>query len=92
MSKQMIGRVFFGSLAAFVGCMLVAAAAVIVAIDRDVFIMNGPDVVGVRSGTGAWAALALGVLALILLLASAVGGFVSWLGALAATASRTDKS
>ena len=92
MSKQIIGRVFFGSLAAFVGCMLVAAAAVILAIDRDVFIMNGPDVVGVRSGTGAWAALALGVLALILLLASAVGGFVSWLGALAATASRTDKS
>jgi hypothetical protein len=92
MSKQMIGRLFFASLAAFVGCMVLAAAAVMVAVDRDVFIMNGPDVVGVRSGTGAWGALALGALALILLLASAAGGFVSWLGALAATGSRTDKS
>jgi hypothetical protein len=92
MSKQMIARLFFGSLAAFVGSMLVAAAAVIVAVNRDVFIMNGPDVVGVRSGTGAWAALSLGVLTVILLLASAVGGFVSWVGALAATGSRTDKT
>jgi hypothetical protein len=92
MSKQMIGKVFFGSLAAFVSSLLITAAAVFLAIDRDVFIMNGPDVVGVRSSTGVWATLALGVLALILLLASAVGGFVSWMGALAATASRTDKS
>jgi hypothetical protein len=92
MSKQMIGRLFVGSVAAFVGSILLAGAAVMVAIDRDVFIMNGPDVVGVRSGTGAWAALTLGVLALLLALASAVAGFVSWLGALAATGSRTDKS
>ena len=92
MSKQMIARLFFGSLAAFLGSMLVAAAAVLVAVNREVFIMNGPDVVGVRSGTGSWAALTLGVLAVILLLTSAVGGFVSWVGALAATGSRTDKS
>ena len=92
MSKHMIARLFFGSLAAFLGSMLVAAAAVMVAVNREVFIMNGPDVVGVRSGTGAWAALTLGVLAVILLLTSAVGGFVSWVGALAATGSRTDKS
>ena len=92
MSKQMIARLFFGSLAAFLGSMLVAAAAVMVAVNREVFIMNGPDVVGVRPGTGAWAALTLGVLAVILLLTSAVGGFVSWVGALAATGRRTDKS
>ena len=48
MSKQMIARLFFGSLAAFLGSMLVAAAAVMVAVNREVFIMNGPDVVGVR--------------------------------------------
>lgn len=92
MSKQTIGTVFFGSVAAFLGSLLIVGGAVVVAIDRDVFIMNGPDVVGVRSGTGAWAALALGILALILVLATGVGGFVSWLGALAATGSRTDKS
>ena len=54
--------------------------------------MNGSDVVGVRSGSGARAALTLAVLAAILGLGSAVGGFVAWLGALAATGSRTDKS
>jgi hypothetical protein len=41
-SKQMIARLFLGSLAAFVGSMLVAAAAVMVAVNRDVFVMNGP--------------------------------------------------
>ena len=92
MSKQMIGRLFFGSLTAFVGSMLVAAAAVLVAVNWDVFIMDGPDVGGVRSGAGAWSALTLGVLAVILVVASAVGGFVSWLGALAATGGRADKS
>ena len=55
MSKQMIGRLFFGSLAAFVGSLTLTGAAVMVAVNRDVFIMNGPDVVGVRSGSGAWA-------------------------------------
>jgi len=54
--------------------------------------MNGSDVVGVRSGSGARAALTLAVLAAILGRGSAVGGFVTWLGALAATGSRTDKS
>ena len=92
MSKQTIGRLFFGSLAAFVGSLMLAGAAVLVAVNRDVFIMSGPDVVGVRSGGGAWAALTLAVLALTLMLASAVGGFVSWLGALAATGVRADKT
>ena len=55
MSKQMIGKLFFGSLAAFVGSLMLTGAAVMVAVNRDVFIMNGPDVVGVRSGSGAWA-------------------------------------
>jgi len=92
MSKQVIGRVFFSSLAAFLGSLLLAGAAVLVAVEQDVFIMNGPDVVGVRSGSGAWAALILAVLALLLGVGSAVGGFVAWLGALAATGGRTDKT
>jgi hypothetical protein len=92
MSKQMIGRLFFGSLAAFVGSLILAGAAVMLAVNWDVFIMNGPDVIGVRSGSGAWAALTLAVLALTLVLASAVGGFVSWLGTLAATGGRADKT
>jgi hypothetical protein len=40
----------------------------------------------------AFAALTLAVLALTLALASAVSGFVSWLGALAATGGRADKT
>jgi hypothetical protein len=92
MSKQVIGRVFFGSIAAFVASILLAGVAVVVAVDQNVFIMNGPDVVGVRSGSGAWVALTLALLGLFLGLGSAVGGFVAWLGALAATGSRPDKS
>jgi hypothetical protein len=42
MSKPMIAKLFFGSLAAFVGSVLVAAGAVMVAVSRDVFIMKRP--------------------------------------------------
>ena len=69
MSKRMIGTVFFGSLAAFAASLLLLALAVIVALERDVFIMSGPDVVGVRSGASSWAVLILGGLAVLLMLA-----------------------
>ena len=92
MSKRMIGTVFFGSLAAFAASLLLLALAVIIALERDVFIMSGPDVVGVRSGASSWAVLILGGLAVLLMLASALGGFTAWLGALAATGGRADKT
>jgi hypothetical protein len=42
MSKQVVGRAFFGSLAAFAGSLLLAGAAVLVAVDQDVSIMKAP--------------------------------------------------
>jgi hypothetical protein len=92
MSKRMITRAFLGSLAAFGTSIVLVALAFLVSLQRDVFIMNGPDVVGVRSGTGTWMVLTLGVLSVLLMLASALGGFTSWLGTLAATGSRPDKT
>lgn len=60
---------------------LIFALSVLVAIDTDVLILNVPDVVGVRSGTGPRMMLNLRVFALLLMLVSAAGGFASSLGA-----------
>jgi hypothetical protein len=92
MSKRMIGRRFVGSVATFAASILLLTVAFIVAMEQDVFIMNGPDVVGVRSGASTWIVVILGVLAVLLTLTSALGGLTAWLGALAATGGRADKT
>ena len=92
MSKRTIAGVFFASLAALATSIVLFAIGFLVALQKDVFIMDGPDVVGVRSGTNAWMVLTIGVLGLLLVVASGLGGFASWLGALAATGGRPDKT
>jgi len=92
MSKRTIAGVFFASLAALATSIVLFAIGFLVALQQNVFIMEGPDVVGVRSGTSAGMVLTLGVLGLLLGVASGLGGFASWLGALAATGGRPDKT
>ena len=74
MSKRTIAGVFFASLAALATSIVLFAIGFLVALQKDVFIMDGPDVVGVRSGTNAWLVLTIGVLGLLLVVASGLGG------------------
>jgi hypothetical protein len=91
MSKATISRIFIGSMIAIVAAAILAIAAVTIAYTNGVFIMDGPDVVGVR-GTGlAWTMVGFGIVAGLVVMAGLVGGLVSWIGALLNTAQLDDK-
>jgi hypothetical protein len=62
-SKATINRLFIGSVVAVVAGGILGFAAVIIAFANGVFIMDGPDVVGVRGTPVAWTMLALGIVA-----------------------------
>lgn len=91
MSKATISRIFIGSMITVVAGVILAIAAVSIAFASDVFIMDGPDVAGVRATGVAWAMLGLGVVSGLVVLGGFVGGLVSWIGALLNTAQLEDK-
>ena len=92
MFKATVTRLFLGgSLAAIAGAVL-AVAAVWTAIANDIFVMNGPDIVGLRGGALAWSLTGLGVVAAVAMLAGAIAGLVSWIGALLNTSQLDSKA
>ena len=82
MSKATVTRLFIGSFVAAVAGAILVIIAVGLALANDVFIMNGPDVVGVQGSPLALSLLALGVAGGVAIVGGAVGGLVSWIGAL----------
>lgn len=91
MSKATISKIFIGSIIAVVAGAILAIAAVTIAFANGVFIMDGPDVVGVR-GTGlAWTMVGFGIVAGLVVMGGFVGGLISWIGALLNTAQLDDK-
>lgn len=92
MSKPMIVKVFFGSLIALAAGVVLLFIAGGLALSNDVFVMNGPDVVGVRSGAMAWILLGLVSLAALVMICAAVAQFVAWVGAVLNTANLPSKN
>ncbi len=92
MSKSLITRVFVGSLIAFVGGILVFVAGLVVAFSNGVFIMDGPDVVGVNQSALGWSAIGLAAVGTITMIGGAIGQFVAWIGAVINTARLEDKT
>ena len=82
MSKTSVTRLFIGGGIAIVAGAIVAIAAVWVAIANDVFVMNGPDIVGLSGGAVAWSLLGLGVAGGLAIIGGLIAGFVAWIGAL----------
>ncbi len=92
MSKATVTRLFIGSaIAAFAGAIL-AVAAVWLAIANDVFVMNGPDIVGIRGSVLAWSLIGLGIVGGLAIVGGMIGGLVSWIGALLNTAQLESKT
>lgn len=92
MRKSTIVKMFIGSLiglAAAVVLFLVAGAA---ALASGAFIMNGPDVVGVRPSALGWSMLGLAAVAVVAMVAAAIIQFVAWIGAVLNTAELPDKT
>jgi hypothetical protein len=91
MTKQTISKIFIGSIIAVVAGAILAIGAVTIAFANGVFVMDGPDVVGVR-GTGlAWTMVGVGIVAALVVMGGFVGGLISWIGALLNTAQLDDK-
>jgi hypothetical protein len=82
MSKATVTRLFIGSGIAIVSGAIVAIAAVWLAIANNVFVMAGPDIIGITGGALAWSLVALGILGGLAVAGGFIGGLVSWIGAL----------
>ena len=85
MSKASVKRLFIGGGVAIIAGAMLAIAAVWVAIANDVFIMRGPDIVGLQGGAVAWFLLGMGVVGGLVVVAGLIAGFVAWIGALLTT-------
>ena len=75
MSKTTVTRLFIGSGIAIVAGALLSIAAIWLAIANDVFVMSGPDIVGIHGSALGWSIIGFAVV-------GAIGGLVSWIGAL----------
>jgi hypothetical protein len=92
MAKSLVVRLFWGSLIGLASGLLLMGVSGALATSNGIFIMNGPDVTGIRSGILSWTLLGLMGLALLVLLFSAVTQFVAWIGAVLNTAQLPNKT
>jgi hypothetical protein len=92
MSKKKVVRLFWASVTLFLAGLVLAFAAAWLAFASDAFVMDGPDVVGVKGNGWALAMVITAGIALLAVVAGAIGGLVSWIGALLNTAQLTDKT
>ena len=91
MSKPTITKVFLGAVAAVIAGIVLCVAALIAALAGNVFVMDGPDVVGVTWSGNAWAMVLLGFVGVVAMVGGAIAGLVSWIGALLNTVQLEDK-
>ncbi len=92
MRKATIVRLFVGSVIAMAAAVVLLIVSGALALSNNVFVMDGPDVVGIKAGLFGWAMLALAVLAVLVMLAAVAAQFVAWVGAVLNTAQRPDKT
>ncbi len=86
MSKATVTRLFISSALAVIAGTILAIAAVWIAIANDVFVMNGPDIVGVQGSAVSWVLIGLGIAGGVTIVGGLIGGLVSWIAALLNTA------
>ena len=82
MSKAMVTRLFIGAGLAMIAGGILASAGVWVAIANDVFVMNGPDIVGLRGSALAWSVLGIAMVGVFAIMGGLLAGLVAWIGAL----------
>lgn len=92
MSKATVTRLFIGSIIAAGAGAIITIIAVGLALANDVFIMNGPEVVGVEGSALALSLLGLGIAGGLAIVGGMIGGLVSWIGALLNTAQLDSKA
>jgi hypothetical protein len=92
MSKRTVTRLFGGSLVALAAGLVLLFVAGGLAYANGSFIMDGSDVVGVRSTPFGWSMLAAAGLMVLAIVAALIAQFAAWIGALMNTAQLEDKT
>lgn len=92
MTKSTVTRLFVGSVIAVVAGLVLGFIAVLVAFASNSVVMSGRDVVGLEPTALAWSMVGVAALALFAIVGGAIGGLVSWIGALLNTAELEDKT
>jgi hypothetical protein len=92
MSKPVITRLFLGGIVAFVAGILLAIVALMVGFGGGVFVLDGPDVIGLEGTGTAWAVIGLIVTGGLAIVGGAIAGLVAWVGALLNTVQLADKT
>jgi hypothetical protein len=85
MSKATVTRLFIGGGLAVIAGAILAIVAVSMASANDVFVMNGPDIAGLRGSALAWLMLPLGIVGGLAIAGGMIAGLVAWIGALLST-------
>jgi hypothetical protein len=92
MSKPTVVKLFIGSVVVVVAGAILAFAGVWYAYANGVFVMDGPDVVGIEPTALAWTMVGLFALSALAMIGGFIGVLVSWIGALLNTAELQDKT
>jgi hypothetical protein len=92
MSRRTVSQVFLWTLIAMIAGLVLLVGALVALLTNDAFIMDGPDVVGFRSGAFGWTMVGVGVAGALLVVGGAIGQFVAWIGALVRTVEWSDKT
>jgi hypothetical protein len=92
MTKTRIKTIFWSSLLAFAGGLVMLVVTGGFAYASGSLEMDGPDVVGIRSTPFGWTMIILAATSFLVMLAAAVGQFVAWVGAVLNTAQLPDKT
>ena len=82
MSKATLTRLFIGGGLAVIAGAILAIVAVAIANANDAFVMNGPDIVGLRGSALAWIMVPLGIVGGLAIAGGVIAGLVAWIGAL----------
>ena len=92
MRKTTVVKFFVSSLIGMAASAVLFIGAGALALGNDVFVMDGPDVVGIKTGLFGWTMLALAVVAVLGMLAAVTVQFIAWVGAVLNTAQLPDKT
>ena len=82
MSKATVTRLFIGGGLAVIAGAILAIVAVAIANANGAFVMNGPDIVGLKGSPLAWAMLPLGIVGGVAIAGGLIAGLIAWIGAL----------
>jgi hypothetical protein len=92
MSKATVTRLFVASLIAALAGLILMVVAGSVALANDVFVFEGSEVVDVRPTGIAFGMLGFAIIGGLTILGAAIGGLVSWIGALLNTSQLASKT